>query len=154
VWLYLCAMAANRSLSLRWELFVSALRRKRGSVFHNSKGAVNGYDVVAYFTEGKPAMGRKQISHRWNGAIWYFSSETHRALFAAHPDRYAPQFGGFCAYGVRNGYKIHTDPAAWTILKGKLYLNYSLSVQEKWRRNPEAFVAEGNGNWKNLKTKY
>lgn len=147
-------MGLSQQLSLRLELFLSALRRKRGPVYHNRRGAICGYDPVAYFVAGQGAPGKKNISYVWNGARWYFDSEESRDLFAANPERYAPQFGGFCAYGVHNGYKIHSQPDCWTIFEGKLYLNYNRRVQEKWRADPSAFIETAKVNWERLKKKY
>lgn len=142
------------SLSLRLELLLSALRRKRGEVFHNKRGAINGYDPVAYFSEQKSIVGDEQITYTWKGAKWFFSSAANKENFASDPEKFMPQFGGFCAYGVHNGYKIHTDPCCWTIFEGKLYLNYNERVQEMWRADPEKYIEVAAENWERLKSKY
>ncbi len=142
------------SLSLRFELFLSALRRKRGTIFHNSRGAINGYDPVAYFENGEPVKGEKEFSHTWEGAKWYFSSAANRDLFMISPEKYAPQFGGFCAYGVHNGYKIHADPHSWTIYEGMLFLNYNERVQQIWRAEPDKCIEVATENWERLKAKF
>ncbi|MEQ8532434.1 MAG: YHS domain-containing (seleno)protein [Imperialibacter sp.] len=142
------------SFSLRLELLLSALRRKRGKVFHNSRGAINGYDPVVYFLEQKSLAGKKEISCSWKGAKWCFSSMENKERFVAEPEKYAPQFGGFCAYGLHNGYKIHTDPNCWTIHEGKLYLNYNERVQGIWRMNPKKYIEIAAENWERLKGRY
>ena len=87
--------------------------------------AIKGYDPVAYFTEEKAMQGSKDISHRWLGAVWNFSSEEHKSLFAESPVKYAPQYGGYCAGGLAYGDStVNIDPEAWRIIDGKLYLNY------------------------------
>ena len=86
--------------------------------------AVEGYDPVAYFTDSKPVKGSSQYTYRWQGAIWHFASAQHRDAFAKSPESYAPQYGGYCAYGVSQGHTAPVDPAAWKIINGKLYLNY------------------------------
>jgi YHS domain-containing protein len=142
------------SLSLRFELLISALRRKRGEVFHNSNGAINGYDPVAYFQNGQSTEGKKEFVHVWHGAKWYFSSGANRDKFAAHPEQFAPQFGGFCAYGAHNGYKIHTDPNCWTIRQGKLYLNYNERIHQIWLADSEKYIQVAAENWERLKDRY
>ncbi|WP_416866590.1 MAG: YHS domain-containing (seleno)protein [Imperialibacter sp.] len=142
------------SLSLRLELLLSALRRKRGEVFHNKRGAINGYDPVAYFSEQKSIVGNKQISYSWKGAKWYFSSAANKENFASDPEKFMPQFGGFCAYGVHNGYKIHADPCCWTIFEERLYLNYNKRVQQMWRADPQKYIAVAAENWERLKDRY
>lgn len=147
-------MGLWQQLSLHAELVYSAMRRKRGPVFANNKGALSGYDVVAYFVNGQPTVGQPDFSVKWNGAIWYFSSEANRQLFEATPEKFAPQFGGFCAYGVHNGYKIDSDPACWTIVGGRLFLNYNERLQAKWRANSTTCIEVASQNWPGLKKKW
>lgn len=109
--------------------------------------AVDGSDVVAYFTDSKPVMGRKDITHDWMGATWRFASEANRAAFAADPAAYAPQFGGYCAYAVANGATAPTVPEAWRIVDGKLYLNFSKGVQKRWLEDVPGNIAKANANW-------
>ncbi len=109
---------------------------------------------VAYFNEGRTTKGHKSISYTWNGASWHFASVANRELFMANPESYAPQFGGFCAYGIRNGYKIHADPEAWSIVDGKLYLNYSQKIKERWLENAPEYIEVAASNWERLKKKY
>lgn len=112
--------------------------------------AIDGYDPVAYFLDGRPVAGRKEFSFEWRGATWRFASAAHRDLFASRPEAYAPQYGGYCAWAVSQGYTAGIDPAAWTIHDGKLYLNYDLDVQERWRRDVPGHVAKGDVNWPKL----
>ena len=109
--------------------------------------AIEGTDAVAYFTEGKPFKGSSEFVHRWRGAEWRFASAANRDAFAAQPDKYAPQFGGYCAWAVSQGYTAGIDPEAWTIHDGKLYLNYSKDVQARWRQDIPGNVAKGEKNW-------
>lgn len=109
--------------------------------------AVDGTDVVAYFKESKPVEGKRSITHDWNGATWRFSTEENRAAFAANPEAYAPQYGGYCAYAVSEGYTASTTPEAWRIVDGKLYLNYSLGVQKKWEGDIPGRIAAADANW-------
>ncbi len=122
-----------------------------GKSFSTKNGAIDGYDVVAYFTDAKPVKGTKHFALQWNEAIWYFASADHQALFKANPQKYAPQFGGFCAYGVSKGYKVKIEPEAWDILDGKLYLNYDLDVQKTWRKDRPGYIQKANTNWIKIK---
>jgi YHS domain-containing protein len=112
--------------------------------------ALKGYDPVAYFTAGKPVKGAAEFSHEWMGATWRFSSAANRGQFQANPEKYAPQFGGYCAWAVSHGYTADIDPEAWKIVDGKLYLNYNKSVQRKWEQDLRNRIEEANRNWPRL----
>ena len=116
--------------------------------FNNN--AIYGYDTVAYFTEGKAVKGNKKITHEWRGALWHFANEEHKALFVGNPEKYAPQYGGYCAYAMSDGRLVGIDEDAFTIIDGKLYLNYSMSVMKEWRSNMEQFIKEADGHYPNL----
>jgi len=94
--------------------------------------AIDGYDTVAYFTQNKPVEGNKVHQVKWRDANWYFSSEENKTLFTAEPEKYAPQYGGWCAYAMSKGDTARIDPDAFDISNGKLYLNYNKNVQEIW----------------------
>ena len=113
--------------------------------------ALKGYDAVAYFKEGRPVKGLDEFRQDWMGAKWYFASATNRDEFARNPEKYAPQFGGYCAWAVAHGYTASIDPEAWRIVDGKLYLNYSKDVQKKWEADVPGFIRQGNENWPKLK---
>lgn len=108
--------------------------------------AVSGYDAVAYFTEGRARRGSPEFEHAWSGVTWRFSSAAHRDAFAAEPARYAPQYGGYCAWAVSKDYTYAADPEAWAVVGGKLYLNYDRAVQERWRADADA-IARADRNW-------
>ncbi|MBI3454131.1 MAG: YHS domain-containing protein [Rhodospirillales bacterium] len=112
--------------------------------------AIQGFDPVAYFTDGKPARGSSEFKFAWNGAEWRFASAQHRDLFAANPEKYAPQYGGFCAYGVSQGVKVGFDPAAWRIVDGKLYLNLNPNVQSIWVQDIPGYNKKADENWPKL----
>ena len=118
---------------------------------NSSEGfAINGYDPVAYFDVAKPVQGQKQFSATWQGATFLFSSAANRDKFQAAPEKFAPQFGGYCAWAVSNGYTATIDPQAWRIVDGKLYLNYSKSVQKKWQQDIPGRIAKAQENWPGL----
>lgn len=112
--------------------------------------AVGGYDPVAYFTDGKPLKGRADLTLEHQGATWRFASEANRDAFRADPARYAPQYGGYCAWAVAEGYTAKGDPTAWRIVDGKLYLNYDASVQRTWEKNIPGNITRANANWPKL----
>jgi YHS domain-containing protein len=102
--------------------------------------AINGYDTVAYFTVGKPVKGQDALATEWMGAKWKFSSSANLELFKANPEKYAPQYGGYCAYGVANSNLVKVEPEQFTVRDGKLYLNYDADVQAKWLKDPAGFI--------------
>ena len=110
-------------------------------------GAIRGYDAVAYHTEGKPVAGKRAHRVEWKGATWSFASAENKALFEGDPEKYAPRYGGYCAWAVSNGGTASIDPDAWTIVDGKLYLNYSLGVREQWSQDIPGNVAKADVNW-------
>lgn len=112
--------------------------------------AIHGYDPVAYFADSKAIKGDKQFKHEWNGATWYFVSAAHRDTFAKEPEKYAPQFGGYCAWAVSQNYTADIDPAAWKIVEGKLYLNYSPDIQTKWAKDIPGNIKKADANWPGL----
>ncbi|HYF33020.1 MAG TPA: YHS domain-containing (seleno)protein [Chitinophagaceae bacterium] len=131
---------------------VSSLAQK-ASIFSHSGKAIRGYDPVAYFIEGKPVNGMDSLVYEWENARWYFASRKNLDLFKAAPGRYAPQYGGYCAYGLSNGYKASTDPQAWTIVNGKLYLNYNTAVRAEWNKDREQRIEKAGKNWPVIKDK-
>ena len=113
--------------------------------------AIEGYDPVAYFAEGRPVEGDSAFAHDWMGATWYFASAENRDRFAADPERYAPQYGGYCAWAVAHGYTAKIDPAAWKIVEGKLYLNYSKEVQADWAQDIPGNITKSDANWPKIR---
>jgi YHS domain-containing protein len=109
--------------------------------------AVGGYDAVAYQTKGLPVAGDKSISYAWKGANWLFASAENLEKFKAAPDTYAPQYGGYCAYGVSQGSAVHGDPKYWTVRSGKLYLNYDEGVQKTWIKDPDGYIKTADTQW-------
>ncbi len=112
--------------------------------------AINGHDPVAYFTLGKAVKGDARWVTEWRGAMWRFASQAHLDLFKAQPERYAPQYGGYCAYGVAQGYLVKVDPAQFSVRDGKLYLNYDAQVQARWLQDPSGYIASANTRFPTL----
>lgn len=109
--------------------------------------AINGYDPVAYFTESKPVPGVDAHSSDWDGATLIFASAENKAMFDAEPEKFAPKYGGYCAYAVSKGYTATTDPAAWSIHEDRLYLNYSRSVRALWSARKRHHIKQADANW-------
>ena len=109
--------------------------------------AAGGYDPVAYFTDKKPVTGKPEFTFEHDGAIWRFSNAANRDAFKAEPAKYAPQYGGYCAWAVSQGYTAKGDPQVWSITGGKLYLNYNKSVQSGWEKDVPGLVKKADANW-------
>ena len=120
-------------------------------VFVTDEGAIQGYDAVAYFKEGKPLKGKSEFSTLWNGAQWSFSSKQNLEMIKSNPEKYAPQYGGYCAYGTSEGHKAPTQPDAFTIVNGKLYLNYNKDVRTEWSKNKKERILQADKNWPTVK---
>lgn len=116
--------------------------------YSNSNGvAIKGYDPVAYFNQNKAQEGSESHTFDWSGSKWKFVSQANLDSFKLDPLRYAPQFGGFCAYGCSENHLSPTDPNAWTIVDNKLYLNYSMKVKEYWLKDKEKRIKAADGYW-------
>lgn len=117
-------------------------------VFAKEGVALGGTDPVGYFSEGRPVVGLAAHALDWSGATWHFASAENRDAFAADPDRYAPQYGGFCAWAVAEKGKLYSTQAEnWAIVEGKLYLNYNDDIQAKWQADVPGFIARGDARW-------
>lgn len=119
-----------------------------GEVYKTWRGtAIRGADPVAYFLEGRYLKGSAEHRYSWRGATWRFTSADNRALFVATPERYAPQYGGHCAYAMARGDRVRSDPTAWTIADNKLYLNYSASIKADWEQDIPSFIVKADRHW-------
>ena len=112
--------------------------------------AVKGTDVVAYHTEGRVREGEREHSFEWMDATWRFATAEHRDLFAANPEKYAPAYGGYCAYAVSKGTTAPIDPEAWKIVDGRLYLNLDRDIQQIWEKDIPGYIAQADANWPKL----
>jgi hypothetical protein len=112
--------------------------------------AIKGYDTVAYFKAGKALKGSEPFTFQWHNMTWYFSTRENKDLFAASPEKYAPQYDGWCAWALTEARKAVTDPEVWKIVNGKLYLNCSKSAYEKWSRDIPGNIIKADENWEKL----
>lgn len=120
-------------------------------IYQTKDGAINGYDAVAYFTQNKAVKSEKQFAVVYKNATWYFSTNENKEAFKKDPVKYAPQYGGYCAYGCCRGYKAKTEADDFTIVDGKLYLNYNLDVRKLWNKDQAGFIKKANDNWPKVK---
>lgn len=115
--------------------------------------AIQGYDPVAFFTDGKPVKGDQKLLLKHEGAIYFFASREHKDLFKADPAKYTPEFGGYCAYGVSRNKLVEIDVDAFQIVGGKLLLQYSKGVRDDFNEDPQGNLAKANANWTGLVAK-
>ena len=123
---------------------------KNGLFGGRTDTAINGYDPVAYFTVGKPVKGQDSFATESMGAKWKISSKANLDLFKSDPEKYAPQYGGYCAYGVTQGSLVKVEPEQFTLRDGKLYLNYDADVQAKWLKDPAGYIKDADAKFKAL----
>lgn len=121
-------------------------------IFDTDKNiAIYGYDTVSYYREDKPLLGDEKFQADWAGAKWYFISKENRDLFAANPQNYAPQYGGYDPLGIAKGYTNPTDPELYTVLAGSLFLHYSADYKEHWQLERAKNMILANSNWTYLR---
>lgn len=118
--------------------------------YATENGAIDGYDPVSYFTIDQAERGSPDITTEWNGAVWRFTTTAHRDAFIEDPEKYAPQYGGFCALGMAHGGDVPTNPEAWTIWEGKLYLNMIKEVSITWRYTPDKLIERADLKWETM----
>src|SRR6185312_4458331 len=109
--------------------------------------ALKGYDPVSYFTDGKPEQGSSEFSFAFDDTTYWFRSAEHKARFVSEPERYAPQFDGYCAMQLSRGIKVEADPEAWTITNGKLYVFAGKPAMPKFAKESVAVVEKAKENW-------
>ncbi len=113
--------------------------------------ALSGYDVVSYFTKGKAEKGNKQHAFVYEGSEYHFSSDQQKEMFSKAPEKYLPQYDGYCAYGVTVGRKLEASPEAWKIVDGKLYLNLNRKFMANWEKDMISNIEEGDDQWELIK---
>jgi YHS domain-containing protein len=113
--------------------------------------ALSGFDPVAYHQEGRAVPGRPEVTAEHDGATWRFASAANRTTFLAEPAKYLPAYGGYCAYGVSRGYKVKVDPEAFSVIDGRLYLNYDKRVQKEWLKATRTYIARADSIWPGIR---
>lgn len=135
-----------------WMVLLCSVNTDAGWFFERNGLAIDGYDPVAYFEEQKPVKGVPEFRVEFLGSTFQFRSAAHREAFAVNPTKYAPQYGGYCAYGMAKGYKAKIDPEAFSVVHGTLYLNYSESVRTRWLSDVPGHIQQADANWPTVQT--
>lgn len=118
------------------------------SAFNNR--AISGYDAVSYFSESGPVKGSRKFKTNYMDAEWRFATQQNLDTFLQAPEKYAPQYGGYCAWAVSNGSTAKSDPLQWHIHEDKLYLNYNADIKSKWETDKLNHIEQANKNWPGL----
>ncbi len=126
-------------------------KAQKSEIFAPGGKAIKGYDPVAFFKESKPVKGADSLSYTWKEATWLFSTRQNLEAFKADPDKYAPQYGGYCAYGTSQGHKAPTQTDTWTVVNDKLYFNYNSKVKELWTKDEAALIKTADEKWPEVK---
>lgn len=126
---------------------------QKAEIFSIEGKAIRGYDVVSFFKDNKAVKGSDSLSFNWKNTVWLFSTKENLEQFKSNPEKYAPQYGGYCAYGTAAGHKAPTETDTWTILNDKLYFNYNKKVKELWTKNQQQLIEKANTNWETIKDK-
>jgi YHS domain-containing protein len=138
-------------ICLIYLFFALNLSAQNGKYFNSNGVAIKGYDPVAYFTSNKAVLGYDSISTEWSGSVWKFISLENQQAFKNKPTKYAPEYGGYCAYGSSEKHLSPTDPTAFTIVNNKLYLNYNAKVKEIWIKDTSNRIVAADLYWQSLK---
>jgi YHS domain-containing protein len=133
--------------------FVTAIQvhAQQSEIFAPGGKAIKGYDPVAFFKESKPVKGSDKFQYKWKDATWFFSTSENLEAFKADPEKYAPQYGGYCAYGTSQGHKAPTQTDTWTVLNDKLYFNYNDKVKELWTKDQANLIKVADEKWLEVK---
>jgi YHS domain-containing protein len=124
-----------------------------GDFYETDGVAIGGYDPVAYFTQHNAVPGLASVTATDQGSTFRFASTANRDLFVADPAKYAPQYHGFCTFGVAEGAKAPSNPAAFRVIDGKLYLQYSDAVTRRFDQSPAKYLQEAETNWPSVQNK-
>lgn len=132
-------------------LGIAQAKAQKSEIFAPGGKAIKGYDPVAFFTESKPVKGADSLSYQWKQATWLFASRKNLEAFKSDPDKYAPQYGGYCAYGLSQGHKAPTQTDTWTVVNDKLYFNYNSKVKELWVKDQPNLIKTADEKWPAIK---
>ena len=132
-------------------LIATAGIAQKATVFNTAGTAINGYDAVAFFTQKKAVKGDTKFTYNWQNVNWLFASQEDADAFKAMPEKYAPQYGGYCAYGTSEGHKAPTEIDTWTVVGDKLYFNYNKKVQSFWLKDKTKLIEKADKQWPIIK---
>jgi YHS domain-containing protein len=146
------ALASALALTSTPALAADEINASLGLTAEGSPLALHGYDPVAYFTAGAPMPGRAELAAQHEGATYYFATKENRDAFAKQPARYAPAYGGYCAFGVSVGKKFDGNPNYWTVSGDRLYLNLNADIAEKFQKDVPGAIAKADRQWSRIRT--
>lgn len=149
----LLAVVGAGMLSVSLEALASGYRTAEYNTIESQNVAIHGYDPLSYFEEGGPVKGLSEIMVVHDGVIWQFATEEHKERFAAHPNRYMPMYGGYCAMAAAIGYKSDIEPSMWALHENRLYLFYSEKAKERWEARKDVMRVKADISWSRLKTR-
>jgi YHS domain-containing protein len=132
-------------------LLLACSNRNNSEIFVVDGKAIRGYDAVAFHLNHKAVIGNSANIHNWKGADWQFSSQAYLDSFKRNPDKYAPQYGGYCAYGTAEGHKAPTATETWMVKEGKLYFNYNNEVKQIWLKDQQGYIIKADKLWPKIK---
>ncbi|MBB6131283.1 YHS domain-containing (seleno)protein [Mucilaginibacter lappiensis] len=143
----------KRTILIAFIAFLGIVQAKaqKSEIFAPGGKAIKGYDPVAFFTESKPIKGADSLSYQWKEATWLFASRKNLEAFKSDPGKYAPQYGGYCAYGLSQGHKAPTQTDTWTVVNDKLYFNYNSKVKEMWSKDQQNLIKAADEKWSGIK---
>ena len=140
-------------ITLLTSLIFTRINAQEAEIYSSGGQALKGFDPVAYFKTAKPVKGKKEFSYQWKNATWLFSTKENLKDFIQDPEKYSPQYGGYCAYGASQGHKAPVDPKTWAVINNKLYFNYNPEVQKLWNKDKENLIIVANKKWEKIKNK-
>jgi YHS domain-containing protein len=146
-------MKKHHFLVFLFPLFTISVRAQKSEIYSPGGKAIDGYDPVAFFTKAGPLKGVDSLAYSWKGSVWLFANRQDLRSFSADPEKYAPQYGGYCAYGAAQGHKASSEIDTWTVVNGKLYFNYNGHVKGLWIKDQQAMILTADKQWPGIKDK-
>ena len=140
-------------ITLLTTLILTKVNAQESEIFAPGGQALKGFDPVAFFKDAKPVIGKKEFAYKWKDATWLFSTNENLNAFVENPEKYSPQYGGYCAYGTSQGHKAPVDPKIWAVINNKLYFNYNSDVQKLWNKDKENLIIIADKKWEEIKNK-
>jgi YHS domain-containing protein len=134
-------------------VFAIGAKAQKSEIYAPGGKALGGYDAVTFFTVARPVKGVDSLAYNWKGSVWLFASRQDLRSFSANPEKYAPQYGGYCAYGAAQGHKASSEIDTWTVVNGKLYFNYSSKIKALWVKDQQSMIQTADKNWPGIKDK-
>lgn len=146
-------MKRHHILLLLFPLFAIGARAQTSEIYAPGGKAISGYDPVAFFAASGPVKGVDSLAYNWKGSVWLFANRQDLRSFSANPEKYAPQYGGYCAYGAAQGHKASSEIDTWTVVNGKLYFNYNAKIKGLWVKDQQEMIRTADKQWPVIKNK-